>query len=103
MVTKFELNGKEIKAKEFDYNLMCDMEEMGFNIDEFGNKPMNSLRGYIALCKNCSLEKAGQEINAHVVNGGSLEDILDVMMNKLTNADFFRGQQTDEEEKVTKG
>ena len=103
MVTKFELNGKEIKAKEFDYNLMCDMEDIGFNIDDIAEKPLSALRGYVALCKSCKLETAGKEISEHLANGGQVEDILSVMTEKLENSDFFRGQQTSEEKKVTEG
>lgn len=101
MVTKFELNGKEIKAKEFDYNLMCDMEDIGFNIDDLAEKPLSALRGYIALCKGCKLDTAGKEISEHLAKGGQVEDILSIMTEKLNNSDFFRGQQTDEEKKVT--
>lgn len=101
MVTKFELNGKEIKAKEFDYNLMCDMEDVGFNIDDIAEKPLSALRGYVALCKGCKLETAGKEISEHLANGGQVEDILSVMTEKLENSDFFRGQQETAEKKVT--
>ena len=102
MVTKFELNGKKVTAKEFDYNLMCDMEEMGFDIDDFGTKPMSALRGYVALCKGCSLEKAGDELTDFVANGGDMEDLTKVMLDKLENARFFRGQQEATEKKTTK-
>lgn len=101
MATKFKLNGKEVTAKEFDFNLMCEMEELGFDIDDFGNKPSVAFRGYIALCKNCSVKKAGQEINNHIINGGNLEELIKIMMNNLTNSNFFLALQTREEKKVT--
>ena len=101
MAKKFKLNGKEVTAREFDYNLMCDMEDIGFNIDDIAEKPLSALRGYVALCKNCKLETAGKEISEHMANGGAVDEILDVMTEKLNNSDFFRGQQETTEKKVT--
>lgn len=101
MAKKFKLNGKEVTAREFDYNLICDMEEVGFSLDDFEEKPFQSLRGYVALCKKCTVEKAGKEISEHVENGGDLEDIMKVMGEQIENSGFFRGQQTDKTEKDT--
>ena len=101
MVTKFKLNGKEVTAKEFDYNLMCDMEDIGFDLEDFGEKPLSALRGYVALCKNCTVEKAGKEISDHIAKGGNTDEVMEVMMNKLENSDFFQGQQENKTEKDT--
>lgn len=101
MVKKFTVNGKEYTAKEFDYNLMCDMEDIGFNIDDIAEKPFSALRGYFALCKGCTLKTAGKEISEHLGNGGTVDEILEVMTEKLNNSDFFRGQQTNTEKKDT--
>ena len=38
MAKKFKLNGKEVTAREFDYNLICDMEEVGFSLEDFDEK-----------------------------------------------------------------
>lgn len=101
MVKKIEVNGKKYTAKEFDYNLMCDMEEIGFNIDDIAEKPASALRGYVALCKGCSLKTAGDEITKHMANGGDIDEILAIMTEKVENSDFFRGQQTNSEKKDT--
>lgn len=101
MVKKFEVNGKEYKAKEFDYNLVCDMEDIGFNIDDLASKPASAVRGYFALCKGCTLKKAGEELSEYVANGGDIGDIAEIMTEKVENSDFFRGQQTNTEKKDT--
>lgn len=102
MAKKFEINGKEYTAKEFDYNLLCDMEELGFDIDDMANKPMSALRGYFALCKGCSIKTAGKELSEHIANGNGVDEFLEIMTGQFTNSDFFRGQQENAEKKDTK-
>ena len=46
----FTVNGKEYRAKEFDFNLMCDFEDMGISIADMSKKPMAVVRAYFALC-----------------------------------------------------
>lgn len=46
---KFKLNGKEYEAKEFDFNLICDLEDMGISLDAAAEKTMNLIRAYISF------------------------------------------------------
>lgn len=86
----FTVNGKEYKAKEFDFNLMCDLEDMGISIADVEKKPTVALRAYFALCTGKGKDFAGKEIGEHIVNGGSLEDVANVMTEAMENSDFFR-------------
>lgn len=97
----FNINGTTVTAKTFDFNTLCDFDDYGISIQDIGNKPMAFVRAYVACCMNVSLEKAGQEINNHVVNGGKLDDIFDVINKELENSGFFRAMQG-EPEKVPK-
>lgn len=98
----FTLNGKKVKAVEFDYNLVCDLEELGFDIDSLGVKPMSTLRGYVACCIGCDLKKAGKEIGLHMANGGALDDILQTMTELMEDSRFFQGQSEDTQTEVGK-
>lgn len=84
------VNGKEYKAKPFDFNLICDLEDMGISLEEMGNKKMSMVRAYFALCAGKGNEFAGKELNAHFVNGGKFEDIISAMNEEMEISDFFQ-------------
>lgn len=86
----FKLNGRDVIAKKFDFNLVCDLEDMGVSLQESGRKPMAMVRAYLALCLGCTLEIAGAEMEAHLANGGNFEDIMNAMSAEMENSDFFR-------------
>lgn len=95
----FTVNGKEYKAKAFDFNLVCDLEDMGISIEDMGKKPMAVVRAYFALCAGKGKEFAGKEMEAHIINGGSFDDVVSAMSEEMEKSDFFRTlQQTSETE-----
>lgn len=95
----FTVNGKEYKAKAFDFNMMCDFEDMGISIEDMGKKPMAVVRAYFALCAGKGKEFAGKEMEAHLINGGSFDDVVSAMSEEMEKSDFFRAlQQTVETE-----
>lgn len=98
----FTLNGTEYKALEFDFNLICDLEDMGITMESMQSKAMNFIRSYISLCIGKGREYAGQEINAHIIGGGSLDEIMGVIGDVMGESDFFRALSKDEEEETPK-
>lgn len=86
----FTVNGKEYRAKEFDFNLMCDLEDMGMPVAEMSKKPSAAVRAYFALCAGKGKEFAGKEIEAHIIGGGSLEDVVIAMDEEMEKSDFFQ-------------
>lgn len=86
----FTVNGKEYKAKAFDFNLVCELEDMGISLQEAGNKPMSMVRAYFGLCAGKDKEYAGKEMEAHIISGGSFEDIMNAMSDEMEKSDFFR-------------
>lgn len=84
------LNGKSYKAAEFDLNLICDFEDRGISLDEIGNKMFNVIRQYVASSMDADVKTAGTAISEHLKNGGSLEDISDVMSAAMEDSGFFR-------------
>ena len=88
-----KLNGKEYKIPELDFNAMCRLEEMGVNLMQMDNKMFMLVRGLIALSMNSDLEKAGQELEAHVIGGGRLEDVMEEISKAVNESGFFRALQ----------
>ena len=92
------LNGNAYTAREFDFNLICELEDMGLTMETMESKGMTFIRAYLALCMGTNRAVAGQEINAHIVNGGKLDDILTTAGEMMEESDFFRSLNEDEEE-----
>lgn len=94
----FKINNKIYSPVPFDFNFICDLEDMGLSLEGVGEKPMSMLRAYFAKCTGKGTEFAGKEMEAHMINGGSLKDIMDVMAEEMKKSDFFRslsqGQET---------
>lgn len=89
----FIVNGKEYKAKDFDFNLVCDLEDMGISLEKANEKPMSMVRAYFAFCAGKGKAFAGREMQEHMVNGGSFEDVTKAMSEAMENSDFFRALQ----------
>lgn len=97
----FSINNKVYKAKDIDYNMICDFEYEGVSMDQIQKKPMSALRLYISYCMNVSYEEAGQEIGLHLVNSGTLEDVFQIFKEAIEESTFFQAIQKKEEETVS--
>lgn len=97
----FTVNGKEYKAKPFDFNLVCDLEDMGISLEQASNKPMSMVRAYFGLCAGKGREYAGKEIEAHIIGGGKFDDVMTAMSAEMEKSDFFRHLNKTAETAVT--
>ena len=93
----FNVNNKTYVAKEFTFNLLCDLEDQGLSLEDIEKKPMSLIRTYVAFCGNVSKEVAGREIEAHVTSGNKLNDILEVLSEEMNNSGFFRSLRENSE------
>lgn len=102
MKTYFTINNRRYEAKEFDFNLICDLQDLGINILDMSNiksNPTSVIRAYAALCIGTDKEVAGDEIQQHVLNGGNFDDILTAFQKMMEESDFFQAlNKTTEEE-----
>lgn len=97
MANRFTVNGVTYTAKPFDFDLVCDLEDMGVVFEKIDNMPMSLIRGYFALCSNTNREIASQLIQKHLMSGGKLDDITEPMSKEMDNSDFFRALNEAEE------
>lgn len=99
-MNKFKVNGKEYNAKVFDFNLVCDLEDMGISLATMGTRPMSMARAYFGLCSGLNTDMAGKEIEAHMIGGGSLTNIIEAMTKEMDKSDFFRSLTQNAEKKI---
>ena len=95
----FSINGVIYTAKPFDFNTVCDLEDAGVSLDAIQKKPMGTVRAYFTVCSGGDPVRAGKELQAHMVNGGTFNGIMDAMAKELEVSDFFRAlseRQTEE-------
>lgn len=84
-----KINGKNYKMPELNFNAMCNLEDMGVSITSLDKKPMATIRGFIALAIG-DPEKAGKELEEHIVNGGTLDDIISDITKAVSESGFFQ-------------
>jgi hypothetical protein len=86
----FTVNGRKYIGRVFDFNTAADLDFMGLSVSDFGKKNLAMARAYLALYNGNDVEWAGREIQAHIVNGGTLTDLFEVFGNSVSDSDFFQ-------------
>ena len=98
---RFTVNGVTYTAKPFDFDMVCELEDMGVSFERIDKMPMSLIRAYFAICANTDREQAAALLQNHIVKGGQLNDITEAMAKEMENSDFFRAFQSDEDKNVT--
>lgn len=88
------VNNKLYKAKPFDFNMLCDLEEQGLSIEDIEKKPMSLIRTYLAFCAGIDKDRAGKEIEEHVIAGGNFDAVTEVLAAEMEESGFFRALRT---------
>ena len=99
MANRFTVNGVTYTAKPFDFDLVCELEDMGVTFERIDSMPMSLIRGYFALCSNTDRATASSLIQNHITKGGNINDIIEPMAKEMNESDFFRAlseRQTEE-------
>jgi len=90
MVNRFSINGVTYTAKPFDFDMLCELEAVGVNIQNLDKMSMSLLRGFFAVCADIEKDEAAALIQKHVINGGNLENISNALAKEMDESDFFR-------------
>jgi hypothetical protein len=88
-MNRFTVNGTVYTAKPFDFNMIADLEDCGVSMEKMQDKPMSMVRAYFSLCSNKSREKAGKEIEEHIIGGGKFDEIIQAMSKEMEESGFF--------------
>lgn len=86
----FKVNGIEYKAKPFDFNLVCDLEDMGITMSNMAGRSTSLIRAYFGLCSGLGKEDAGKEIEQQFIKYGDLNEISEALNKEMETSDFFR-------------
>ena len=101
MNKKITVNSKDYNLnKEIDFNAICELEEYGLSLGNIKNSKMTSIRALLSFVADISPDEAGVEIMEHLKNGGSIADLA-VLINYLTESDFFRTTRQPSEAEAT--
>lgn len=84
------INGKEYKNIPITFNTFCKLEEMGVDIANIDSKLFTSARAYASLCMKKPAAYVGEEVEQHIINGGKINDIVEVFAKELEKSDFFQ-------------
>ena len=53
-------------------------------------KPMSMARAYFAICLNGDKERAGKEIQEHVIAGGDFNELYTIIGEEMNESGFFQ-------------
>lgn len=88
-----KINNKEIKALPLTFNVVCQLEDMGYDITHIESKSMNLVRAWVAICMNKTPEEAGKEIEKHCDKGGDTMAIFEAFGKAVEDSGFFQSIQ----------
>lgn len=92
------VNNKSIIVKPIDFEAICALEDLGFDIANVRKKLFGSYRCVLAYNADISLEEASKEIENHIKNGGKLNDLYP-FVEAILNSDFFKSMLANSENK----
>lgn len=86
------INGKTYNEAEITFNAICELESAGINIMDIRKGGLGILRAYLALCIGNigAIDLAGEEIQAHIINGGDMNDLAKALSKAVEESDFFQ-------------
>lgn len=99
---QFTINKKQYNSIPFDFETMCQLEERGIEIEDIGTrKTLSTIRAYFSMCSGFPNVLASKEINQHIVSGGNLTELMEVIDKEMEKSDFvnavLRGAETPQE------
>jgi len=100
IISTVTVNGKTYTLKGIDFNAICELEDLGVDLNSARSKSMSLIRALLAYHGNMTPDEAGAEIMSHLQNGGKFDDFAP-MADHLGKSDFFRLFSANKETEVT--
>lgn len=89
-MNRFTINGKSYIAPKFDFNTVCDFEEAGISLQDARKKPTSMIRMYFALLFDGDKDAAGKELEQHMIDGGTFDELTEAMVKEMNESRFFQ-------------
>lgn len=83
------INGRTYETVPLNFNTICKMEELGAPVTSIGENLFSVVRAYVSLCMKVSLNRAGEELEKHLIGGGDLKEIVEVFNGEAEESGFF--------------
>lgn len=96
---KFTINGKNYDGAKYDFNTHCEFDALGVNVLTLRENPLPVLRAYLSISSGMDLISAGNELEQHIINKGTLAEMITALAKEMNQSDFFiaiTGQQKEE-------
>ena len=84
-----KINGKDFSVMEVTFNHVCALEDMGIDLGSSG-KTLSTLRAFVALALNETVEEAGADIEKYVEEGNDLKELVSVMTESMEKSGLCR-------------
>ena len=91
-MSKFQLLGKEYTGAKIGFNEFCNIESNGGNLLDVNNHILGTVRAYVAVSLGVDSETAGNMIEEHMVNGGTLDSVLGALGEQINESGFLKAQ-----------
>lgn len=85
------INSKEYKVPKFDFEAICELEDLGLDFTSIQSKSFSSIRTLVAYVLKTDVKEASKVIEQHIVNGGEITDFTP-LLEALGKSDFFQAQ-----------
>ena len=85
-----KVNNKEYPTPVLNFSNMTKMENQGLTVSNLSDRPLTFLAAFVALAMDADLTAAQEEIDAHLSNGGSLDEITDELNMAVDESGFFK-------------
>lgn len=83
------INGQEYKVPAINFKAIMELENLGVDFMSVQNKSFGFMCSLVAFTTKTDLDSAADAIEAHIANGGSLEDFTP-LFNAVVKSDFFQ-------------
>lgn len=89
-----KINNKDVVVKPLNYRAVSQLEEMGISLTDAEYLKKNPLKfvncAIAVLCYNGDLDLAIDEIDNHIINGGSFVELNELVIKEFEESDFFK-------------
>lgn len=90
MLREIEIAGRKIFCAELTFGTVRKMRNMGVDFDHLDADPFTLANAYIRISARASEDVADALIQKHIVDGGTLDEIIEAFGQALDESDFFQ-------------